>query len=151
MVLFSLAGCGWFGGAAPPDDITTPIEEDNPLIPKRSGIFAPDPEDNVYQGTTIDAILDLAVERVPGGILILATGRSATQGAYNARLTPVNLDGAPENGVLTYQFQAEYMPGAGGAPETREVTVARRLTDQELGNTRTIRVEARQNALQKRR
>ncbi len=152
IVFFSLPGCGWFGGDAPPDDATTPVEENNPLIPTSSGILGTNPRTSgVYNGTTIDTISDLTIERVPGGLLIRATGRSETRAPYNARLTPANPDEVPEDGVLTYQLQAEYVPASGGSARAREVIVARTLTDQELGNTRTIRVEALQNSLQRRR
>jgi hypothetical protein len=50
--------------------------------------------------------------------------------------------------VLTYRLEAQYTAAINGA---RTVTVARQLTDQELAGTRTIRVEALQNALERRR
>ena len=80
----------------------------------------------------------------------ICTG-SATQGVFNARLAPQNEDELPEDGVLTYQLQAQYKQIIGGAPETREVTVARKLTDQETRDVRVIRVEGLQNALERRR
>ena len=154
-----LAGCGssanpmnWFGNDAPDESVLEPIDGANPLIPESDGIFQSRRNQlAIYPGTTIDAIADLTLEPVPGGLLIMATGRAATQGAYNARLTPVNEDEVPEDGVLTYQLQAQYTQITGGAPETREVIVARTLTDQELSGTRTIRVEGLQNALERRR
>lgn len=154
-----LAGCGtnanpvnWFGREGPDESVLEPIEADNPLIPETSGIFRSDPrESNQYPGTTIDAISDLTIERVPGGILIRATGRSATSGVFNARLTPQNEDELPVDGVLTYLLQAQYKQIIGGAPEIREVTVARKLTNQEVQDARVIRVEGLQNALERRR
>lgn len=150
-----LAGCGsssWFGRDAPDEDLIEPIEADNPLIPETTaGLFRRDPDDIPgYQGTTVDAISDLIIEQVPGGIIIRATGRTATQGAFNARLTPQNVDELPEDGVLTYFLQAERQPIVGGAPITREVTVGRKLTDQEITGVRTVRVEGVQNALERR-
>jgi hypothetical protein len=142
----------WFGRDGPEPEVLEPIDAANPLIPEGSGLFRRDPRDIVqYQGTTIDGIADLTIERVPGGIIIRATGRAATQGAFNARLTPLNEDELPEDGVLSYALQAEYKQISGGAPATRDVIVARRLTDQQLAGTRTIRVEGRQNALERRR
>ena len=58
---------------------------------------------------------------------------------------------APVVSVLTYRFEAQYTQIVGGAPETREIIVARQLTDQELADTRVIRVEGLQNALERRR
>lgn len=154
-----LAGCStkanpvnWFGNNAPEEDVLEPIDADNPLIPDTpGGLFRRDPDDIPgYQGTTIDVISDLTIEQVPGGILIRATGRSATQGLFNARLTPQNEDEVPEDGMLTYWLQAENRRVGVGAPETREVTVGRKLTDQETTGVRTIRVEGLQNALERR-
>lgn len=141
----------WFGNDAPDERVLEPIESTNPLIPERTGLFDSRNKDAVYQGTPIDAIADLTLDRIPGGIIIRATGRSATLGAYNARLTPATKDETPEDGVLTYRFEAQYTQIVGGAPETREIIVARQLTDQELADTRVIRVEGLQNALERRR
>lgn len=153
-----LAGCNsranpvnWFDSDHPDESVLAPIESTNPLIPESTGIFDSRKKEDVFLGTPIDAIADLTLERVPGGILIRATGRSATQGAYNARLTPANEDEIPEEGVLSYRLEAQYTQITGGSAETREVTVARKLTDQELEGTRTIRVEGVQNALERRR
>ncbi|MFK7868827.1 MAG: hypothetical protein AB8B58_06275, partial [Roseobacter sp.] len=85
-----LAGCGsaanpmnWFGNDAPDEAVLDPIDATtNPLIPESDGIFSNNRDrSEIYRGTTIDAIADLTVERVPGGLLIRATGRAATQGA----------------------------------------------------------------------
>jgi hypothetical protein len=156
--LLVLAGCGsmanpinWFGGDAPDESVLDPIDEANPLIPQRTGIFQSRNTPKPYLGSTIDAVSDLTLERVPGGVIIRATGRSATLAAFNARLVPANEDELPVDGVLTYQLQAQYVQATGGAPEAREVIVARQLTDQELAGTRTIRVEGVQNALERRR
>lgn len=137
----------WFG-RNDPDATLQSAEEDNPLIPEASP-FARAPE--VYQGTTIDTVSDLTIERVPGGIIIRATGQSTVLGAFNAQLTPLEPDETPVDGVLTYLLQAEFFQVAAGSPATREVVVGRQLTDQELGDTRIIRVEAVRNALERRR
>lgn len=153
-----LTGCStnanpvnWFNRDAPDEDVLEPIDADNPLIPETSGLLRRDPDAVLgFQGSTIDAISDLTIERVPGGILIRATGRSGTQGIFNARLTPRNEDELPADGVLTYALQAEFAQTGSGTPETREVIVGRKLTDQETTGVRTIRVEGLQNALERR-
>lgn len=153
-----LAGCStranpvnWFGGDAPDESVLEPIESTNPLIPESTGIFEARSRVEEYFGTPVDAVSDLALERVPGGLIIRATGQSSNSGAFNARLTPADADEMPEDGVLTYRLEAENGPPIAGAPALREIIVARQLTDQELSGTRTIRVEASQNALQARR
>lgn len=166
----SLSGCSsvrdsrvnpfnWFGGTeeVAAGDVAT--DEDaspgaaNPLIPQRSGLLQSREERNQYRGTPIDAITEVILERVPGGVMIRATGLAATQGIYEARLTPDNKDEAPVDGVLTYRLEVLNNPNvrAQGPAATRQVTVARTLTDQELGDTRIIRIEGVQNALETRR
>lgn len=152
---FTLSGCSsnlnpfnWFGGDGPDDSVTRPVEEKNPLIPEQRGFSRPP---DVYQGTTIDVVSDLSLERVPGGLIIRATGQSAQFGAFNAQLTPTDPDEEPVEGVLTYQLDAEYTPTVASNPDSREVIVARKLTDQQLGDTRTIRVQGLQNVLERRR
>lgn len=123
-------------------------EEENPLIPESSP-FRREPD--VFEGTAIDTVTDLKIERVPGGIIVRATGRSARFGAFDAQLTPRDPDELPVNGVLTYILEAERTETVSNAATTREVIVAIKRTDQELGDTRTIRVEGLQNALERRR
>lgn len=156
--LLVLAGCGskanpvnWFDNDPPDESVLEPLDADNPLIPEQTGLFSSSAPVDVYQGTPIDAIADLTIERIPGGIIIRATGRAATLGAFNARLSPKTGEELPVDGVLTYTLDAEYTQIVGGAPETRDIIVARQLTDQELLGTRTIRVEGLQNALERRR
>lgn len=153
-----LAGCStnanpmnWFGSDGPDESNLTPIESTNPLIPETSGFFKSRNEVVPYQGTPIDAISDLALERFPGGVIVRATGVSATQGAFNARLTSVTEDVTPVDGVLTFRFEAQYTQIIGGPQQSREVVIARQFTDQQLQGTRTIRVEGLQNALERRR
>jgi hypothetical protein len=156
--LLLIGGCStkanplnWFGGDAPDPSVLQPIGETNPLIPTRTGIFESDNTPPPYLGTPIDVVSDLTLERVPGGLIIRANGRSGSFAPFNARLTPVNEGEVPEDGVLTYRLEAQYARATGGTSLTREVTVARQLTNQELAGTRTIRVEAVQNTLERRR
>lgn len=126
------------------------VENTNPLIPQRStGLFARRRAAQAeYLGEPFGEIIDLRVERIPGGAIIRATGRADRQGVYEVRLTPTNEDELPENGVLTYRFEGrtpEAQTAVGKAP-TREVTAARRLTDQQLAGVRTIRIEGARNA-----
>lgn len=140
----------WFNNNPPEEDNLTLIEEDNPLIPNESGLFSRDPEDLAYKGSTVSAIENVTLERIPGGVMIRATGKLSTQGAFNARLSPVDPDEEPQDGVLTYRLQAETTQVTGGAPITRTVIVGRVRTYQELGDTRVIRIEGLQNAIERR-
>jgi hypothetical protein len=156
----SLGACGfvrdsainpvnWFGrstseAVAPTDD--KPV---NPLIPQKSGLFANRAgKDATYAGTPFDEITDLTVERIPGGAIIRVRGLAARQGVYSVRLTPDNTEELPVDGVLTYRLEGVEPDRATpiGTPPTREVTAARKVTNQDLVGVRTIRVEGLRNA-----
>ncbi len=162
---FLLTGCGsvrdsrlnpfnWFGKAQP-----VAMEQDaaaaNPLIPSRGGLFGNSRQRYLERDLTspIASITNLTVERVPGGAIIRATGVDQMQGAFNAGLVPENDEELPVDGVLTYTFERQRPEGARpvGPVQTREVIVARKLTDQQLRGVRSIRVAAAQNALAVRR
>ena len=158
-----LAGCGFGGSSLNPVNwfgrsqsvpIGQSTEVVNPLIPKRSGLFARErARDKIYQGKPFQQITSLVVERVPGGAIIRATGLAARQGIYDVQLTPANEDEEPVKGVLTYRLEG-LRPArntAQGTKPTREVVAARKLTDQQLRSVRTIRVEGQLNALVARR
>ncbi|MEM6759996.1 MAG: hypothetical protein AAF601_11025 [Pseudomonadota bacterium] len=141
----------WFGRGQSEPVAQTPAEEVNPLIPtrneRRARLFRR-PGEAEYLGTPIDQVNGLVVERVPGGAMIRASGISAFQGAYDVRLTPDNDDEEPVEGVLTYRLEVVQPVRArrGGPERIRTVTAARRLTDRQLENVRTIRVLGVRNA-----
>lgn len=159
---FGLSACGfgqsrlnpvnWFGNSrsAPVATDTTPV---NPLIPRSRGLFARRNVEPTYFGEPFDQIIDLTVERVPGGALIRATGLAARQGIYEVQLTPANEEETPVDGVLTYRLEGVLPTGRTpvGSQPTREVTAARVLTDQQLAGVRSIRVEGLRNARVSRR
>lgn len=139
----------WFGRSAPAP-VAQEAEAVNPLIPRRSGgIFRRrGAEVDAYIGRPFEEVIDLNVERVPGGAIVRATGRAARQGVYAVQLTPSNEDERAEAGVLTYRLEG-IRPDrntAVGTPPTREVVAARRITDQQLRGVQSIRVEGTQNA-----
>jgi len=139
----------WFGKARS-EPIAQSSAQANPLIPQTSSIFSRKRNSEaVYNGRPVDQITDLTIERVPGGILLRATGLAARQGLYDVQLVPQNKDELPVDGILTYRFEglepASQTPI--GAAATREVIVARTLTDQQLAEVHTIRIEGQRNAL----
>ncbi len=141
----------WFGRGEPAPT-TLPEGVENPLIPTRTGLFSSSVDRDAYLGQPVDTVSDLTVERVPGGAIIRVTGLAATQGVYDVRLTPATEDEAVVDGVLAYRLEGLRRGGTPqGAPATREVVVARKVTDQTLAGARTIRVEGARNALQARR
>ncbi|MEM9967842.1 MAG: hypothetical protein AAF755_07060 [Pseudomonadota bacterium] len=138
----------WFGRAQSETLVETQ-ETTNPLIPRRSGLFArARAEQDVYQGRAFEQVTDLKIDRTPSGAIIRATGLAARQGIYEVQLTPANDDEIPVDGVLTYRLEG-VRPERNtpiGSPPTREVTAARWLTTNQLQGVRSIRVEGLLNA-----
>ena len=162
---FLLTGCAtvrdsrlnpfnWFGRAQP-----VALQEDpratNPLIPRRGGLFGNSRQRYLAQDLTtpIASVTNLTVERVPGGAIVRATGVDQAQGAFNVQLVPETEEELPVDGVLAYTLERQRpeTPRPVGPVQTREVVVARKLTDQQLRGVSSIRVTATQNALAVRR
>lgn len=160
----ALASCGsflnprnWFGRSEPAPTVEDTAEAVNPLIPRTGRGFTISfgkkrKEEEEDTTTLITSISDVRVERVPGGAIIRATGFDPTLGTFNAKLVPVNEDEVAEDGVLTYRMQRNTTGIRTNSPQSlRDVVVARRVTDSMLNGVTTIRVEAKENALQVRR
>lgn len=101
VMLFALAGCSretggsgrwnpltWFDTRDVPDTLV-PVEQrlstDNRLL--------------------VQQVTDVAIERTPGGVIIVAKGLPPTQGFWQADLVLDRADGIPTGGTLTYQFR----------------------------------------------
>lgn len=137
----------WFGQSR--SEQIEQAENTNPLIPRGGGLFSfARPEQQVYAGRPFEQVIDLKVERVPGGAIIRATGLAARQGIYSVQLTPENEEELAVDGVLTYRLEGvrPSRPTPVGTQPTREVVAARKVTDQQLRGVRQIRVEGQQNA-----
>ncbi len=100
----------------------------------------------------VQQVVSLSVEKTPGGAIIRATGLPPTQGYWNAELVAEN-DEKPVKGVLTYQFRiAEPIDfQAVSTPQSREVVVARYVSNIKLQDVRQIRVVGAKNARSTRR
>lgn len=97
----------------------------------------------------IDQVTGLVLERVPGGVILRATGLPETMGYWNAALVPVDPDLRPdEDGVLAFDFRAlpPPTPQPAGRPAAREIVTGQLLTAQTLREVRVIRVQAERNA-----
>lgn len=138
----------WFGGSDTEATTVEPEGEPNPLIPDSAGFFeASRAERARYKGVPVQSVSEVTLEKVPGGVMILATGITSMQGAYDAQLTPVNSREEPEDGVLSYRLEAIPDPDARnpGSLQARTVEVGRTIRDQELADTRIIRIIAATN------
>lgn len=133
----------WFGsGEAVEIDPTT----GQPVI-DRARIRPLVPASRVTQ--TVDArplvaeVTQLEITPTIGGVIIRATGDSATAGSFSAELT---LREASSEGLFL-DMRAFQQTGAGGG----SVTVARFISDADLGSARTITVRGASNSLSRRR
>lgn len=141
------------------------VEEVNPLIGQRKqsqlkaanrkrtttitggGLFGLKKE-KLYEGTLVDQVSDLQVERTATGAIVRAVGLTTRQGAFDVRLLPKG-DGKPVQGVLTYELLAMQPINTSQGPErTRRIEAAQPLSNIELEEVRTIRVIARRNTRQ---
>ncbi|NJM82695.1 MAG: hypothetical protein HC844_09475 [Tabrizicola sp.] len=137
-----LAGCGglrdsrlnpfnWFGRSEPRETIA---------VPQKAG----DPR------ALIDNVLAMAVEPMPGGAIIRATGQTPTQGWWEAELVPLPVT---ETGVLVLEFRL--LPPIErtdvNTPRSREITAAIFLSDIKLEQVREIVVQGANNARASRR
>lgn len=148
----SLNPLNWFGGSSSepaasadekPVNPLIPTGEDRSLVKSLTGFGV----EAVYNGKPFGEVVGLVVERRDGGAIIRVTGRADRQGVYDVRLTPVDEDEKPVDGVLTYRLEGLEPANTGvGSPASREVTAARSLTNQELRGVRTIRVEGVHNS-----
>jgi len=148
----ALSGCGnsrlnpfkWFGSSrSGAVQASGPV---NPLIPSKNGFRRT--RNTTYNGTPIDQITDLVIERVPGGAILRVTGLAATQGSYDVVIEPEIESELPVDGVLSYRLLAR-LPNLRlpqGPPTTRKVSAAHFVTDQQLEGVRTIRVIGARNA-----
>lgn len=157
----------WFGKSSSKTVVATEgyeVQEVNPLIAgkrdsqiiaanatsqQKSGIFRRRSKVVIYEGTLVDQVTELKIERTSTGAIIQATGVSLRQGAFDARLVP---DGSVTDGVLTYELRA-YQPvsTAQGPERTRIIRVADFVSTQDLEAITTIEVRANRNVRSTRR
>lgn len=119
--------------------------------------FRSDPADETVETVNFERPVDrrplvaeitaLVIERMPGGAIVRATGLPPEQGWHTAELVRES-DDQPADGVLTYAFRA--VPPATrtrvSTQQSRELTVARFLSDFDLASIRQIRVVGARNA-----
>lgn len=137
----------WFGKSTSRPVATAPAgqaAEVNPLIPVRTTVRLRDRRE-VYQGTPVDQITNVAVERTTAGAIVRVTAVSLQQGAYDVRLTS-ETDGDPVDGVLTLRMMAvQPTDEPQGSPRQRTIHAARFVSNNDLASTRTIRVVGARN------
>ena len=105
----------------------------------------------------VDQVTRLAIDRMPGGAIITATGLPPTQGWWEAELVPEEPvvepgpDGKvklPDPSVVTYRFLVHEPPGPRrvSTPQSRQVTAGAFLSDIKLDGVRKIVVLGAQSS-----
>jgi hypothetical protein len=134
--VLALAACdsrlnpfNWFGQSEPVEDLV--------LVPAAPG----DPRPLVAE------ILEVTAEPMPGGAILTVTARAATQGWWDADLVLREGDGTdPAAPVYDFRVQPPLRPAPVSTPQSREVTAAVFLSDDELDGVRSITVQGAANA-----
>lgn len=118
---------------------------------QRTGIFRRRNKEVLYEGTLVDEVTDLSVERTPTGAIVRVTGLPNREGAFDVRLLRVNRDG-PVDGVLEYTLNAvQPVQTPVGTARTREVEAGVFVSNDLLQEVREIRVIAERNVRSTRR
>ncbi len=122
----------WFGNSEAEETTTAIVNDSDPRRP-------------------VPRVTSLRIEPTPTGAIVFATGLPPTQGWYDAALVPQSDE--PINGEMVFVFRA--MPPDGtrrvSTVQSRELTVGRALSAQDLAATRVVRVIGATNALTARR
>jgi len=137
VLVLALAGCGgfrdsrlnpfnWFGRSQPAEKVALP---DAPADPR----------------ALVAEVLTMTVEPIPTGAIVRATGRTPTQGWWDAELVaqPVTEDGVL---VLDFRIFPPVDPTDVNTPRSREVTAAISLSNIKLEEVRQIIVQGAANA-----
>lgn len=157
-----LAGCGgwsdarvnprnWFGNSRTVAVVPTDPEAVNPLIPARSRLFQR--AEAVDNSVTVAAVTEMRIDPTSIGAIILVTGISNRQGAFDAELRLDPEDEGTTSDVLSYTFRVVYpsFQTTVGSEFSRTIRVAQSVTHQDLRGVRLIRVKAAQNTVESRR
>ena len=115
----------WFGASQP--RAAAPAAAERPVDPR----------------PLVDQVIAMAIEPMPGGAILRATGLPPTQGYWMAEL--VHHRGGAEDpvagGVLIFDFRVAPPPpdaALAGQPASREIEAAIFLSDNDLAGIRTI-------------
>jgi hypothetical protein len=97
----------------------------------------------------VTQVTDLTLEKMPGGVIIRATGLPPTQGFWQAELVARPF----EDGKIIYDFRVfpPVTPQAASTTQSREIIVATYLSNIKLGSIREITVQGASNARSSRR
>ena len=137
-----LGGCGYFREKP----AATGPQAENPLIPKsRRGFARPAPAAEARQ--LLHAVVEGRIDPTRHGVILSASGISAQQGAYDARLE-LSSEATPETGMRSYRFVARQpQTGKVGLETARTLRAARHIDAKTMADLRGIRIITQTNAL----
>ncbi|MBW4975662.1 hypothetical protein KZZ08_18695 [Roseovarius mucosus] len=157
VAMSALAGCGgyrrsranprnWFGRSTPRRRTAEPAPANtNPLIPEREDTIFRRRRDKVYEGTPVDQVTRMVIERTSDGGIVRVEGVALRQGAFDVRLVS-DTENEPVNGVLELRLMAiqpEDQPQ--GSERARTVLAGVFLSNQALERANEIRVIGARN------
>lgn len=139
--LLTLSACGamrdsrlnpfnWFGRSEPTETVAV-VEKADPR-------------------PLVGDVLSMSVEPYSGGAIVRATGRTETQGWWDAELVEAKTDD-PTNLVLEFRLLPPIVDSDVNTPQSREVTVAMTLSPARLEYISSITVQGANNARATRR
>ncbi len=143
-LILGLAGCeskfnpmNWFSGG-----------RDDGIVLEPEGGYG----DATDSRELIAQITEFKVLRSPDGAILQVTGLPPRQGFWSAELVPEN-DERPVNGVLSYTFRISEPngPTPQGTAYSREVIVARFVSQNRLAGVSRIRIIGANNSMTARR
>lgn len=139
-VTFLLAGCGFGESRLNPFNWFRSSPEEETLAPFQIVVV----ED---RRPLVAEVTSLEIDRTPGGAILRATGLPPTQGWFDAGLVD-ETGGEPIDGVLSYSFRASPPPDQQrvSTERSRELVVARFISDITLAQVRVIQVTGAQNS-----
>lgn len=140
--LLTLSACGgvresrlnpfnWFGGSEPTETITIVVDKADPR-------------------PLVGDVLSMSVEPYSGGAIVRATGRTETQGWWDAELVEAETDD-PGKLVLEFRLLPPIVRTDVNTPRSREITVAKTLSPTRLEYISSIVVQGANNARATRR
>lgn len=146
LLCVSLAGCGRIGSSG-----LNPFNWFRSGEPEAEGLVPAAALARTETRPLVEEVTDLVVERVPGGALVRARGRTPATGWHTGAL--VREPGQSGGGILALSFRAEApeTPVAQAGPASRRLVAARYLSDQDLAGVGQIRVISRTNIRSARR
>jgi hypothetical protein len=138
----ALAGCGGFR-----ESRLNPLNWFKPAEPVYVGELYTRPED---PRALVAQVTELKIEPYASGAIVRATGLPPSQGFWQAELVELPLD---DQGRLVLEFRLfpPLEPQPAGTPASREVVVAKALSNQKLEGVSAIVVQGANNALSSRR